>query len=383
MVQQLPFIKAELADQQQLLAACNQFLEDMAERHMDLLLQQASQRVDGGSVDASSTLAASVTSGTGLQTYTQLEQRLQQATEEFAEQQKHTMVLIEQKDTLNKQLRMVTMEREELRQQLQAQADAALTEAERAQLAEALQRVTDLQGQLSDTEQKLTGALDTNRKLTEQLTRAKAEAEAAKAEALAATSSATAATYAQLQEVTAKAAALEAQLAAAQQHNSAVCDSNKVLQLELQQSHAQGKRLIALNKQLMQHVEAFATQHQQQQEMVTALQADKAAMAAKLGGLYVVLQDMQDGQQRQQHLQVQLLDCVRHIVADQQQEQGAGSGKPGSSGAEPAAAAAKAPAVGAGASEEQQDVTGNGEPVSILAKAVTGAAQAIVGPFLR
>lgn len=308
--QQLPIIKAELGDQQQLLAACNQFLEDMAERHLSLLMQQQSAQRMAAQSSTESTQALD------LQAVTQLEQQLQEVTGQLQLQRQQTADLLEHKEKLNKQLRIVTMEREELRQQLQLQEQTTAS-GPTQELQDTLSQLSDLQEQLLAAEQKLTGSLDTNRQLTEQLQQANSEAAAAKASALAATGTTSAAVHAQLQEMSAKVAALESQLAAAEQHNGAVSDSNKVLQYELHQAHDQGGRLISMNRQLIQHAEKLAGQHEQQETLVSSLKADKAAMAAELGRIYIMLQEMQSAQQRQQQLHTQLV----HIIAQQQHVQ--------------------------------------------------------------
>lgn len=257
--QQLPLIKAELGDQQALLFACNQFLEDMAERHLDLLLQQqTAQRL---AASRPNTPTAACVDAMTLQAYAQLQEQVQEVSAQLVLQRQQADELLQQKDTLNKQLRIVTMEREELKQQLMVQqqegfgsasqegpgtaptedADAVLAASAQAhaELQETIQQLTQVQEKLLAAEERLGEALDSNKQLTEQLQAANSIAEAARASALSATSAASAQSYVQLQEASAKVAALEAQLAAAEQHGSAVAASNAVLQQQLQEAHAQ------------------------------------------------------------------------------------------------------------------------------------------------
>lgn len=259
MAQQLPLIKAELGDQQALLFACNQFLEDMAERHLDLLLQQqTAQRL---AASRPNTPTAAGVDAMALQAYAQLQEQVQEVSAQLVLQRQQADELLQQKDTLNKQLRIVTMEREELKQQLTVQqqegfgsasqegpgtaptedADAVLAASAQshAELQDTIQQLTQVQEKLLAAEERLGEALDSNKQLTEQLQAANSIAEAARASALAATSAASAQGHVQLQEASAKVAVLEAQLAAAEQHGSAVAASNAVLQQQLREAHAQ------------------------------------------------------------------------------------------------------------------------------------------------
>lgn len=250
MAQQLPLIKAELGDQQALLVACNSFLEDMAERHLNLLLQQqTAQRL---AASRPNTPTAAGVDALTLQAYGQLQQQVQEVSAQLEQQRQQAEELLQQKDTLNKQLRIVTMEREELKQQLlqQETADkgpaapsAAGTSQDAQQIQDTLQQLTDMQGKLQAAEERLGEALDSNKQLTEQLQAANSAAEAARASALAATSAASAQTHAQVQEASARVADLEAQLAAAEQHGSAVAASNELLQQQLREAHAQVRQL--------------------------------------------------------------------------------------------------------------------------------------------
>lgn len=294
--QALPLIRAELGDQQALLTACNQFLEEMAERHLNLLVQQ---QQTARSADARpNTPTAAGAEALALQAYNQLEQELLEADEllkgvsaQLEMQKQQAEELQQQKEVLNKQLRIVTMEREELKEQLQEQAEASDESAQTsAQLQDALQQLSDAQEKLQAAETKLDEALDSNKALTDQLQHANSAAEVAKATALAATASASAETHAQLQEANAKAATLEAELLAAQQQSTAVAESNDVLQRQLQEAHVQGGRLISMNRQLMQHAEQLEGRCNQQAALVSALKEDKAAMAAELGQVYMMLQ---------------------------------------------------------------------------------------------
>lgn len=299
MAQQLPLIKAELGDQQALLVACNEFLEDMAERHLNLLLQQqTAQRL---AASRPNTPTAAGVDALTLQAYAQLQEQVQEVSAQLELQRQQAEELAQQKDALNKQLRVVTMEREELKQQLLTQAGTAAAQedgtpaaeeaaASHAALQETLTQLTQAQEKLLAAEARLGEAMASNKQLTEQLQAANSVAEAAKASALAATSTASAQAHAQLQEASARAAALEAQLATAAQHGTALSDSNKLLQQQLREAHAQGGRLIGMNRQLMQHAAQLEQRHTQQAALVSALKEEKAAQAAELARIFIMLQ---------------------------------------------------------------------------------------------
>lgn len=367
--QQLPLIRAELGDQQALLSACNQFLEDMAERHLNLLLQQ--QTTARTAASRPNTPTAAGAEALALQAYGQLEQQLQEVSAQLELQREHADELLQQKDALNKQLRVVTMEREELKQQMQGQEE---TSAASAQLQSTLDELSEAQEKLTAAEAKLDEALDSNKQLMEQLQHANTAVEVAKASALAATSSATAETHAQLQEASARAASFEAQLLASEKNSAAVADSNKVLQQQLRQAHVQGGRLITMNRQLMKHAEKLEGRCQQQGTLVSALKEDKAAMAAELGRIYVMLQDMAGAQQRQQKLQQQLLE----IIAQQQQQQQ--YQVPGKDTGDAAAAGSDAGSTEGAVTADQEG--GNGL-VKVLSSAMLGVAMPIMGQFMR
>lgn len=387
--QQLPLIRAELGDQQALLSACNEFLEEMASRHLTLLMQQ--QATTARSADSrpnTPTAAGAQEALSTLQAYGQLEQQLQEADEllegvsaQLELQRQQAEELLQQKEALNKQLRIVTMEREELKEQLLQGAAAAATEESAdssAQLQDALAQLSEAQERLTAAEAKLDEALDSNTQLTTQLQQANSAAEVAKATALAATASASAETHAQLQEASARAATLEAELLASQQYSAAVADSNTFLQQQLREAHAQGGRLISMNRQLMQHAELLEGRVHEQASLVSALKEDKAAMAAELGRIYVMLQDMAGAQQRQQQLQQQLLQIIS------QQRLGASPGPAADSKDGSAAAAAVASAQGD--SEAEGNVckaAGSGQEDSAgLVKALSGALLGGVLPLL-
>lgn len=383
--QQLPLIRAELGDQQALLSACNEFLEDMASRHLHLLMQQQVSTARSADSRPNTPTAAGAQEALSLQAYGQLEQQLQEADEllegvsaQLEAQRQQAEELLQQKEALNKQLRIVTMEREELKEQLlQGAVAAADSPDSSAQLQEALAQLSEAQERLTAAEGKLDEALDSNTQLTKQLQQANSVAEVAKATALAATASASAETHAQLQEASARAAALEAELVASQQYGAAVADSNSFLQQQLHDAHAQGRRLISMNRQLMQHAELLEGRANEQDSLVSALKADKAAMAAELGRIYVMLQDMAGAQQRQQQLQQQLLQIIS--------QQRVGASPEPAAGSEDGAAAAPAhrdseagdvEAAGAG----QEDSAGL---VRALSGAMLGGVLPLLSQFMR
>jgi myosin heavy subunit len=400
--QALPLIKAELGDQQALLTACNQFLEDMAERHLSLLLQQqqSEARLATTRPNTPNTAAAAGHELMDLQAVTELQLQLREAsahleeleleqarelhevTVQLEQQKKQAEELLQQKELLRSQLRVVTMEREELKQQLMEQAEADAASAAAAQLQDTLQQLSDAQEKLVAAEQKVADALDSNQQLTEQLAKAQTAAEVAKASALAATSSASAATHAQLQEASAKVATLEEQLVASEQQlvvseqrAAAVAGSNELLQQQLAEAHAQGGRLISMNRQLMQHAEVLETKVHQQAALVAELQEDKAASAAELAGIYMMLQEMQGVQQRQQLLQQQLLQ----IISKQHKQAQPGDTANSTAGSDISAAAATAE----GPAAEQEGEDGANSLVKALSGAVFGAALPLVGIFLK
>jgi chromosome segregation ATPase len=343
----------------------------MAERHLNLLLQQ--QNTARTAASRPNTPSAAGVEALALQAYGQLEQQLQEVSAQLELERQQADELLQQKDALNKQLRIVSMEREELKQQTQGREEAS---AASAQLQDTLDQLSEAQEKLTAAEAKLDEARDTNKQLTEQLQHANTAVEVAKASALAATSSVTAETHAQLQEASARAASLEAQLLASKKNSAAVADSNKILQQQLRQSHVQGKRLITMNRHLMKHAEQLEGRCQQQATLVSVLKEDKAAMAAELGRIYDMLQDMAGAQQRQQKLQQQLLE----IIAQQQQQQQCQ--EPGKDTGDAVVGAA-----GSDAGSTQGAVAADSDSssglVRVLSSAMLAVAMPIMGQFVR
>jgi chromosome segregation ATPase len=179
-----------------------------------------------------------------------------------------------------------------------------------------------------------------------------------------------------------------------------VRDSVAVLQQQLQEAQAQAKRLIGMNRQLVQHAEALGGSFQQQAAEVAALKEDKAAMAAELSNIYIMLQDMQGAQQRQQLLQQQLLqlialqqarsspepdDAAAAVTATAAQEDGSDGPAAGTATVDGQSAAATAAAEeGDAANKGDGDAAAATNPlIKALSGAVLGAALPLVGQFLR